>query len=166
MPFGYWYLHFGISSPLGYIKSVYLTSVRQSRGHYIHYWWHNHVLGATHERNISWLLTFHWAWINWVSPWMKPNVNSTKHLTICVSDRKNIHSDWSKTKVLACMPVCSSAAEVRQFHGMSNHLGKFIPKLAQQSLPLQQLQAGAGSSVGMLFKRKPLNAFKLNSPAH
>ena len=50
-----------------------------------------------------------------------------------------IHADPQKTTAVTQLPVPSDVSGIQRFMGMVNHLGKFIPNLADLSDPLCQL---------------------------
>ena len=61
------------------------------------------------------------------------------HFCGYVIDSRGIHSNPSKTKVLANLPAYQNGAEVSRFLSMAKQLDKFTPNLAQLSHPLRQL---------------------------
>ena len=56
-----------------------------------------------------------------------------------VIDSHGIKSDPDKTKAIKEMPTRTSITDLRRFMGMANQLGKFSPRLAEQSQPLREL---------------------------
>ena len=56
-----------------------------------------------------------------------------------IIDSSGPHADPQKTTVVTQFPVPSDVAGIQRFMGMVNHLGKFIPHLADLSDPLRQL---------------------------
>ena len=56
-----------------------------------------------------------------------------------IIDSSGLHADPQKTTAVTQFPVPSDIAGIQRFMGMVNHLGKFIPHLADLSDPLRQL---------------------------
>ena len=56
-----------------------------------------------------------------------------------IIDCSGLHADPQKTTAVTQFPVPSDIAGIQRFMGMVNHLGKFIPHLADLSDPLRQL---------------------------
>ena len=56
-----------------------------------------------------------------------------------VIDEQGIHADPTKTKALSVFPPAQNVKDLQCFMGMVNHLGKFVPRLAEMSEPLRQL---------------------------
>ena len=56
-----------------------------------------------------------------------------------VIDEQGIHADPTKTKAISEFPPPQNVKDLQRFMGMVNHLGKFIPRLAEMSEPLRQL---------------------------
>ena len=56
-----------------------------------------------------------------------------------VIGEQGIHADPMKTKVISEFPPPKNVKGLQCFMGMVNHLGKFIPQLAEISKPLRQL---------------------------
>ena len=56
-----------------------------------------------------------------------------------VIDQKEIRSDPDKVKAVLQLKEPTNTAEVRRVLGMVNHLGKFIPNLAEKTKPLSKL---------------------------
>ena len=65
----------------------------------------------------------------------KPSIRFLAHII----DGYGIHVDPQKTTAIAQFPDPSDITELQRFMGMVNHLGKFIPRLADLSEPLCQL---------------------------
>ena len=63
---------------------------------------------------------------------------STRFLAHII-DSSGLHADPQKTTAVTQFPVPSDVAGIQRFMGMVNHLGKFIPHLADLSDPLRQL---------------------------
>ena len=56
-----------------------------------------------------------------------------------IIDEQGIHADPMKTKAISEFPPPQNVKDLQRFMGMVNHLGKFIPRLAEMSEPLRQL---------------------------
>ena len=56
-----------------------------------------------------------------------------------IIDETGIHADPEKVKAVTNMCEPKTASEVRRFLGMTNHLGKFLPHLAEKTQPLRDL---------------------------
>ena len=56
-----------------------------------------------------------------------------------IIDEQGIHADPTKTKAISEFPPPQNAKDLQRFMGMVNHLGKFVPQLAEKSEPLRQL---------------------------
>lgn len=50
-----------------------------------------------------------------------------------------VSADPDKVRAVRAMPEPSNVSEVRRFLGMTNHLGKFLPHLAEKTCPLRDL---------------------------
>ena len=64
---------------------------------------------------------------------------SSNRLLAHIIDSSGLHVDPQKTTAVTQFPVPSDVAGIQRFMGMVNHLGKFIPHLADFSDPLRQL---------------------------
>ena len=53
-----------------------------------------------------------------------------------IIDEQGIHADPTKTKAISEFPPPQNAKDLQRFMGMVNHLGKFVPQLAEKSEPL------------------------------
>ena len=53
-----------------------------------------------------------------------------------IIDEEGIHADPTKTKAISEFPPPQNAKDLQRFMGMVNHLGKFVPQLAEKSEPL------------------------------
>lgn len=56
-----------------------------------------------------------------------------------IIDEQEIHADPMKPKAMSEFPPPQNVKDLQRFMGMVNHLGKFIPRLAEMSEPLRQL---------------------------
>ena len=56
-----------------------------------------------------------------------------------IIDSSGTHADPQKTTAVTQFPVPSNVAGIQRFMGMVNHLGRFIPHLADLSDPLRRL---------------------------
>ena len=56
-----------------------------------------------------------------------------------IIDEQGIHADPTKTKAISEFPTPQNVKDLQRFMGMVNHLGKFVPQLAEKSEPLRQL---------------------------
>ena len=56
-----------------------------------------------------------------------------------IIDEQGIHPDPMKTKAISEFPPPQNVKRLQRFMGMVNHLGKFIPQLADISEPLRHL---------------------------
>ena len=56
-----------------------------------------------------------------------------------IIDEQGIHADLTKTKAISEFPPPQNVKDLQRFMGMVNHLGKFIPQLAEMSEHLCQL---------------------------
>uniref|UniRef100_A0A3B1IHV4 ribonuclease H n=1 Tax=Astyanax mexicanus TaxID=7994 RepID=A0A3B1IHV4_ASTMX len=56
-----------------------------------------------------------------------------------IIDETGIHADPEKVKAVTSMSEPKTVSEVRRFLGMTNHLGKFLPHLAEKTQPLRDL---------------------------
>ena len=56
-----------------------------------------------------------------------------------IIDEQGIHADPTKTKAISEFPPPQNVKDLQRFMGMVNHLGKFVPQLAEKSEPLRQL---------------------------
>lgn len=63
---------------------------------------------------------------------------SIKFLALVI-DGQGIHVDPDKTIAIAQFPSPRNVTELQRFLGMVNHVGKFIPRLAEINEPLRQL---------------------------
>ncbi len=66
------------------------------------------------------------------------NKESIKFLAHLI-DGQGIHVDPDKTKAIAKFPTPQNVTELQRFLGMVNHVGKFVPRLADLNEPLRQL---------------------------
>ena len=85
----------------------------------------------------------------------KFSVESVKFLGQYV-DANGIRSDPDKVKAIQEMPAPQNVSDVRRFMGMVNHLGKFIPNLAELTEPLRNLLSKKNH---WLWERAPTDAF-------
>ena len=73
------------------------------------------------------------------------NIEKCQFFKTCVKflgtviDEQGIHADPTKTKALSVFPPAQNVKDLQCFMGMVNHLGKFVPRLAEMSEPLRQL---------------------------
>ena len=65
----------------------------------------------------------------------RPSIRFLAHII----DSSELHADPQKTTAVTQFAVPSDVAGIQRFMGMVNHLGKFIPRLADLSDPLRQL---------------------------
>ena len=72
-------------------------------------------------------------------------------------DKQEIHADPMKTKAISDFPPPQNVKDLRRFLGMVNHLGKFIPRLAEISV---KTTPGHGKAPN----REPFN--RLRQPSH
>ena len=56
-----------------------------------------------------------------------------------IIDEQRIHPDPMKTKAISEFPPPHNVKDLQRFMGMVNHLGKFIPQLADISEPIRHL---------------------------
>ena len=56
-----------------------------------------------------------------------------------IIDEQGIHADPTKTRAISEFPPPQNVKDLQHFMGMVNHLGKFVPQLAEKSEPLRQL---------------------------
>ena len=56
-----------------------------------------------------------------------------------VIDEQGIYADPTKKKAILEFPPAQNVKDLQRFMGMVNHLGKFVPRLAEMSEPLRQL---------------------------
>ncbi len=56
-----------------------------------------------------------------------------------VIEASGVSADPDKVSAVKAMPAPSNVSEVRRFLGMTNHLGKFLPHLAERTRPLRDL---------------------------
>ena len=65
----------------------------------------------------------------------QPRVNFLGHLL----DKEGIRADPSKVQAVLQMETPQSVTDLRRFMGMTNHLGKFSPRIAELSQPMREL---------------------------
>ena len=63
---------------------------------------------------------------------------SVKFLGTIIDDQ-GIHADPTKTTAISEFPPPQNVTDLQRFMGMVNHLGKFVPRLAELNEPLRQL---------------------------
>ena len=56
-----------------------------------------------------------------------------------IIDEQGIHADPTKTRAISEFPPPQNVKDLQRFMEMVNHLGKFVPQLAEKSEPLRQL---------------------------
>jgi len=56
-----------------------------------------------------------------------------------IVDAQDVHADPEKTSAIGHFPTPTTVTELQRFMGMVNHLGKFVPGLADINAPLRQL---------------------------
>lgn len=56
-----------------------------------------------------------------------------------ILDESGVHADPEKVRAVTQMSEPTNVSEVRRFMGMINHLGKFLPNLAEKTQPLRDL---------------------------
>ena len=128
------------------------------------------VFGATNEEHECCLLTVFQCIDQAVITLIKAKCQFCKiNVRFCryVIDSEGIHPDLSKTEALANLPACQNVADVRQFLGMANQLGKFTPNLAELLHPLRQLLTKDREWCWNAAQQKTFNSIKaeLTSPS-
>ena len=81
-----------------------------------------------------------------------------------VIDQNGIRADPDKTTAIVHMSPPTTVSELRQFMGMVNLLGKFTPRLAELTQPLQELLSKSTPWVWTLHRNMPFLKSKRNSP--
>ncbi len=127
-------LLFGISSAPNIFQRTLSEVLNGSRGRNLPNGWHSRP-ELEHDR--AWLqeagITLN------IEKWQfsRPLWNSKAPL---LTNREYIiHADLMKTKAISEFPPPQNGKDLQRFMGMVNHLGKFIPQLAEMSEPLHQL---------------------------
>ena len=74
-----------------------------------------------------------------------------------VIHRQGIHVDPDKSIAIAEFPTPRNITELQRFLGMVNHVGKFIPSLADLNEPLRQL---LHKDAAWTWEASPSNSFR------